>query len=191
MKVRALILSGLLAVGSLLVSACDGKLGANKSSPPAYCTPGAPGCVPATVLPGSTRAYEGRMVISDSATYRTLISDWNACYNDCGNWDDDANLRLEVFGTSLPAEGRVSIQARNNVNYTMAILPYSGTVSPTMNSTNFELRSRGGFAGYNDLFTATANVGNIVVGSQVVQQMRIALKYNNIQFGFADVYLRP
>lgn len=208
MKRRTLTLSYFAAIAlSLVLSACGegskSKSAGNPVAPPT-CVPGSVGCpvVPGTGgIPwnGYSRGYTGRMVITDHTIYRQILKDWNICGHlwfgnilnyDCNSWDNQADVQLDVFGQQIPAQGRFTVHAVAEGYGLYSPFSYNGFAQPINNNTGFEIRAQGGYAGYNDTFSMQANVGNIVSGGAVVQQIRVTLTYGGTQFGYSDLLLR-
>lgn len=209
MKRRAYLISTFAAIAfTLALSACgEGSKSKSVGNPavPPTCVPGTPGCVTPPPGPGGgawngySRGYTGRMVITNNATYRQILEDWNICGTlwfgnilnyDCGSWDNQADVQLDIFGQQIPAQGRLTVHAVAEKYGLYSPFSYNGYAQPINNNTGFEIRAQGGYAGYNDTFSMQANVGNIISGTQAVQSFRVLLIYNGTQFGYSDLLLR-
>lgn len=191
-------------VVSLALVACGDKKKNSAGTPPPpgpaplTCVPGTPGCAPNA--PGTYKVYEGGLNITNPHIYKDVIRDWLLCEQyvwgnigsaECTNWDNTGSFRLEVWGTGFPAQATATVIAiMNRGGYIVQPLPYSGTAYPTENNTQFELRAQGGYAGYNKILGAKANVGSLIVNNQIVQQMTVTLTYNGVEFATSQVILR-
>jgi hypothetical protein len=202
MKRQAFLFSVAVAALTMILSACgEGPKSRSGSTPPILCTPGAPGCVPGGIPGGSYygKTWTGSLRISAASTYRLFLKDFFVCdryavsfgTEECEAWDNQGSIQLEVFGNQLPAQGRVTVYAAmDGWGYEVRQATFSGIAQPINNNTGFEIRTTGGYTGYNNIFSAIGNVGNIVSGTQVVQQFRLTLTRDGTQYATADMTLR-
>jgi hypothetical protein len=211
MKRGAIFLSFTLAAVASLLVACGEGAKRSKGDVNGYCASGQVNCSYPGGYPGYPgqggygygKAWTGSLNVTNYNVYQDLIKNSGLCNQfwlinigsaDCDSWDSQAAVYLEVYGTTLPAQGQITLMPYLKWGGSGTIPPFKGQLMLTNNNTGFELRTNGTNAAYKKVIRTVGNVGNIVVNGQYVQQIRLTFYYGDpagpAQFGYADVFLR-
>lgn len=180
----AVVLGTALAVG-----ACDTK----KDGDSATATANAYGCV----VPGQTMVngvcpypngavnnsfvFQQAVTVTDPATYRRFLVDLYFCPNNSRCPVNYMTVRLDLFSSTLPAQGNVSIG--NGYGPALSKMDYA---RPIQGGFEFRVRGKYGTPSYNDVVRVVA----LVVDNNL-SAVDVTVYYNDVAFAAGRVNRIP